>query len=60
MTAGDSNNAMLWLRKAYEAAVVVVGEYSPQIQATGALLDQTIPVSPFHTWAELGPPPELD
>lgn len=60
ITAGDGNNAMLWLRKAYEAAVVVVGEYNPQVQGTRALLNQTIPGPHFENWVELGPPPELN
>jgi hypothetical protein len=50
---------MLWLRKAYEAAVVVVGEYNPQVQGMRALLNQILPMPLFAQWVELGPPPEL-
>jgi hypothetical protein len=59
VTAGDGNNAMLWLRKAYEAAVVVVGEQDPLVHETrGRLMNLTPERIYFNNWAQMRPPPE--
>lgn len=57
LTAGDINNAVLWLERAYEAAVLVVGIEDPQAQRVrmDRLRIQTQPAR--AGWMKLLPPP---
>lgn len=61
VAAGDGNNAMLWLRRAYEAVVAVVGPQDPRAQMVVAELN-AMPRQQFYWdgWVELGPPPVLN
>ena len=62
LLAGDGNNAMLWLRQAYDAVAAVVGRQDPQAHRLATLvntLDLTQPPFNQPQWIPLGPPPAL-
>jgi len=59
VAAGDGNNAMLWLRKAYDAAVVVVGEHHPVVRNLTERINAGIEgPAHFEGWIPLRPPPQ--
>jgi hypothetical protein len=56
--AGDGNNAMLWLKKAYHAAVAVVGDDDSRVTGMKTLL-ATRNAASFGAKTSLKEPPNI-